>query len=83
MCVRGWKGIHCAHGSHYRIPEPGPPLSHKCPARENFGGIPFSKGKRLCFGNTWVRRLGGRARGRGVVTMKPLSPQRMWRRATK
>lgn len=46
-----------------------PPLSHKCPAREIFGGIPLTEGR----GSACVGRLGGRARG--VVVVKHMSPQ--------
>jgi hypothetical protein len=40
-------------------------------------GIPFSEGRGLYFGNTWIGRLGGKVRG--VVFVKPMSPQGRWK----
>lgn len=57
----------------HRVLRENASLSPKCPARDLFRGIPFSEGRGLYFGNTWIGRLGGRARG--VVIVKPMSPQ--------
>lgn len=56
----------------HRVLRENAPLSHKCPAREPSRGIPFSEGRALCFGNSWMGRLGGKARG--VVIVEPVSP---------